>query len=188
MSWIMPFPDSKITGHYGTLSEYRKKMGMQPHSGTDWAARAGTLIPSIADSEVVLIQFSKVLGWVVVTKTDDGWYLGYCHLYCSYHGAKCSGGHESPLKQTKLGDRVKAGQKFLKVGNSGSATTGAHLHATASRQLKGVFGVTKQKHDLYKLIKEKQQGKLFEPVSIKKAQKPLEITCPNCKAVYVAQS
>lgn len=184
MTWITPFPDSKITGHYGTLSAYRKKMGMQPHSGTDWAGRAGTLIPAITSGEVVLIQFSKVLGWVVVTKSEDGWYIGYCHLYCSYHGAKCKGGHESPLKNTKLGDRVKTGQKFLKLGNSGSATTGAHLHGTASRRIKGVFGVTSQKVDLYKLIKEKQQVKL----SASGSSGSLSMTCPNCKVEYVAKS
>jgi murein DD-endopeptidase MepM/ murein hydrolase activator NlpD len=47
--WIAPFADSRITGHYGTMSEYRKRNKMQPHSGTDWAVRAGTLIPAITD-------------------------------------------------------------------------------------------------------------------------------------------
>ena len=80
-------------------------------------------------------------------------YIGYCHLYCSQHGAECPGGHDSPLTATKVGDKVKAGQKFLRSGNSGSATTGAHLHATLSTTLKGVFGVTSQKQDLKKAIK-----------------------------------
>ena len=69
--WLKPFPDKQITGHYGTMSAYRKKHGMQPHSGTDWAGRSGTLIPSITDGEIVLIQYSKILGWVVVVKVDE---------------------------------------------------------------------------------------------------------------------
>lgn len=69
--WLMPFPDSSITGHYGTLSAYRKSKGMQPHSGTDWAQKDGTLIPSITDGEIVLIQWSKILGWVIVVKVEE---------------------------------------------------------------------------------------------------------------------
>lgn len=160
--WIKPFPDSTITGHYGTMSEYRRRNKMQPHSGTDWAVRAGTLIPAITDGTVKLIQYSSVLGWVVV---QTGWdhirrktkYIGYCHLYCSFHGAECKGpeqGCHTPLKKTKVGDKVKAGQKYLKVGNSGSATTGAHLHATIGNTLKSVFGATRSKQDLYKFIQE----------------------------------
>lgn len=159
--WILPFPDSAITGHYGTMSEYRRRNKMQAHSGTDWAMRAGTLIPAITDGTIKLIQFSSVLGWVVV---QTGWdniakktkYIGYCHLYCSYHGANCKGsaiGCKSPLKQSKVGDTVKAGQKFLKMGTSGSVSTGSHLHATLGNSLKSVFGATRSKQDIYKFIK-----------------------------------
>jgi len=80
-------------------------------------------------------------------------YIGYCHLYCSQHGEKCPGGHDTPLTRTKVGDKVEQGQEFLRSGNSGSATTGAHLHATLSNSIKGVFGITSQKQDLFKAIK-----------------------------------
>jgi murein DD-endopeptidase MepM/ murein hydrolase activator NlpD len=186
MSWILPFPDSQITGHYGTLSEYRRAKGMQPHSGTDWAAKTGTLIPAIASGKVALIQWSNVLGWVVVqTATDNKgakWFLGYCHLTCSQHGDKCKGDHESPLKTTKVGDEVEVGQKYLRIGNTGSASTGAHLHATASKTVKGVFGVTSAKSDLYKLIQANAKGPA--PKQTNKKTKPLvaEVkTCPTCK-------
>jgi len=162
MSWILPFTDSRITGHYGTLSDYRRSKGMQPHSGTDWAVKTGTLIPAIAAGTVKLIQWSRILGWVVVQSAIDNngkvWYLGYCHLTCSQHGDKCKGDHESPLTKTKVGDKVKVGQNYLRVGNTGSATTGSHLHATASKTLKGVFGVTASKVDLYKLILANAKG------------------------------
>lgn len=160
--WITPFPDSKISSHYGSMSEYRRRNKMQPHSGTDWAVRSGTLIPAITDGTVKLIQFSSILGWVVVqTAWDDiknkTKFIGYCHLYCSFHGANCEGpkqGCKTPLKKTKVGDRVKAGQKYLKVGNSGSASTGPHLHATIGSTVKSVFGSTRSKQDLYKFIQE----------------------------------
>lgn len=140
--WRFPYPDKYITGHYGTLSAYRKQRGMQPHSGTDWARPEGTRIPAVAKGTIRLIQFSKVLGWVVVqTAMDkDGviWYIGYCHL-------KARPAYE-------VGQKVTKGQTVGLIGNTGSASSGPHLHATASRKLKGVFGVTADKVDLHKLI------------------------------------
>ena len=188
MSWILPFPDSQITGHYGTLSAYRKSKGMQPHSGTDWAAKTKTLIPAIAAGEVVLIQWSNILGWVVVqTATDNKgqkWFIGYCHLTCSQHGDNCKGDHATPLTGSKVGTVVKAGQKYLRVGNTGSATTGSHLHATASKTLKGVFGVTSAKVDLYKLIKANQTPAKPTPAPTPPTPKPEPIVSEKLKIVY----
>lgn len=150
--WRFPYPDKYITGHYGTLSEYRKARGMQPHSGTDWARPRGTRIPAIAKGTIRLIQFSKVLGWVVVqTAMDkDGriWYLSYCHM-------DNRPGYE-------VGQKVVKGQTIGLVGSTGMSS-GPHLHATASRTLKGVFGVTAQKVDLYKLIGENIKQTKAEP-------------------------
>lgn len=195
MSWILPFPDSRITGHYGTLSDYRRSRGMQPHSGTDWAAKTGTLIPAIASGTVRLIQWSKILGWVVVQSAWDAnenktWFIGYCHLTCSIHGDRCKGDHESPLTKTKVGDKVKVGQKYLRVGNTGSATTGSHLHATASKTVKGVFGATTSKVDLHKLIlanaqepEKKQTNSQTKTVveKVKPAETKIIYACPHCK-------
>lgn len=144
MSWKLPFPDKKITGHYGTMSEFRKKNNMQAHSGTDWAMPEGTKIPAIGRGTVKLIQFSKVLGWVLVQSIMDKegvvWYIGYCHLKS-----------EPTLK---VGAKLAPGDSVGLCGNTGSASSGAHLHATLSRQVKGVFGATATKTDLHKAIKE----------------------------------
>tara|TARA_R110000868_G_scaffold234537_1_gene488215 strand:+ start:403 stop:939 length:537 start_codon:yes stop_codon:yes gene_type:complete len=139
--WRLPYDAKYITGHYGTMSEFRKANNMQPHSGTDWARPRGTRIPAIAKGTIQLIQFSKVLGWVVVqTAMDkDGviWYLGYCHM------------DSRPGYQ--VGQKLAKGQTVGTIGSTG-AGSGPHLHATASKTLKGVFGVTSAKADLYKLI------------------------------------
>lgn len=139
--WRLPYDAKYITSHYGELSAYRKANGMQPHSGTDWARPRGTRIPAIAKGTIRLIQFSKVLGWVVVqTAMDkDGkvWYLGYCHM--------------DSRPGYKVGQKLRKGQTVGLIGSEGQSS-GPHLHATASTTLKGVFGVTAAKVDLYKLI------------------------------------
>ena len=165
--WRLPYPDKYITGHYGTMSDFRRKNGMQPHSGTDWARPRGTRIPAIAKGTIRLIQYSRVLGWVVVqTAMDkDGviWYLGYCHM------------DERPGYE--VGQKLVKGRTVGKIGNTGMSS-GPHLHATASRTLKGVFGVTSAKVDLYKLIlendkrtqtqqKDTQAKAVVEPVKCK---------------------
>ena len=163
MSWVMPFSEKFITGEYGTLSAFRRKKKMQPHSGTDWAPagsnKGKTLIPAIADGTIKLVQWSNVLGWVVVqTAADkDGkiWHIGYCHLACKKCGINCKGSHGPEIAfSVKVGDKVTAGDVShgLTIGNTGSASSGCHLHATASKAVKGVFGVTTDKVDLKKLI------------------------------------
>lgn len=144
MSWKTPFSDKKITGHYGTMSEFRRKNNMQAHSGTDWAMPAGTPIPAIAKGTIKFVGESKVLGHVIVQSAmgKDGkvWYIGYCHL------------HKAPT--LKEGDKIEQGATIGLVGNTGSASSGPHLHATLSRKVKGVFGPTSDKADLHKAIKE----------------------------------
>jgi murein DD-endopeptidase MepM/ murein hydrolase activator NlpD len=192
MTWLKPFPDSQITGHYGTMSPFRRANGMQAHSGTDWKARAGTAIPAITSGTIRLIQYSKILGWCV---EQTGWdykkkktkYVGYAHLFCDTHGAKCGGpsiGCNAPSSKYKVGQKVEAGEKFgLRLGNSGTATTGAHLHATLGNKPKAIFAITAAKQDLYKFIQdqtaflEKQQANTKAP----KVVLPKVKVCRSCK-------
>lgn len=163
MSWVMPFPEKTITGEYGTMSAFRRKNKMQAHSGTDWAPpgsnKGKTLIPAIADGTIKLIHYSKVLGWVVVQTAADKagkiWYIGYCHLACKKCGINCKGGHDASIAlDVKLGDKVKAGDVShgMTIGNTGNASSGAHLHATLGKAVKDVFGPTASKSDLKKAI------------------------------------
>lgn len=138
-----PFEPKFITGRFGTLSEFRRKNGMQPHSGVDWAKPEGTPIPSIANGTIVLQQWSDVLGNVsvlrVMGKDQKLYYLGFCHL-------KTEG--------MKVGTKVKEGDVIGLVGNTGSASSGAHLHLTVSKEIKGVFGPTSVKQDPIQFIKD----------------------------------
>ncbi len=138
----LPFHHSKITGRFGTLSEYRRRNKMQPHSGLDFAMPEGTPIPALSNGTIVLQQFSKVLGNVSVLRVlgKDGklYFIGYCHL------------SEPGLP---VGTKVKRDETVGKVGNTGSASTGAHLHMTVSKELKGVFGPTSVKQDPIEFIK-----------------------------------
>lgn len=138
-----PFEPKFITGRFGTLSEFRKKNGMQPHSGVDWAKSEGTPIPSIANGTIVLQQWSDVLGNVSVLRVMGSdqklYYVGFCHL-------KAEG--------MKVGTKVKEGDVIGLVGNTGSASSGAHLHLTVSKELKGVFGPTSVKQDPIQFIKD----------------------------------
>ena len=139
--WRLPYDAKYITAHYGEMSAYRRAHGMQSHSGTDWARPRGTRIPAIAKGTIHLIQFSSVLGWVVVQTAMDKrgriWYLGYCHM-------DNRPGYE-------VGQKLVKGQTVGLLGSAGQSS-GPHVHLTASRTLKGVFGVTADKVDAYKLI------------------------------------
>jgi murein DD-endopeptidase MepM/ murein hydrolase activator NlpD len=138
----LPFHHSKITGRFGTLSEYRRKNGMQSHSGVDFAMPEGTPIPALTNGTIVLQQWSDVLGNVsvlrIMGKDKELYYIGYCHL-------KAAG--------PKVGTKVKEGDTVGLVGNTGSASSGPHLHLTVSKEVKGVFGPTSVKQDLIEFVK-----------------------------------
>lgn len=198
----LPFPENTITGVYGSMSEYRKKHGLQPHSGTDFAPagsnRGKTMIPAVADGEIKLIQWSNVLGWVIVQsakdiKTNKTVYIGYSHISCGKHGINCKGpkvhGDHAPIRK-KVGHKLKEGDDLAIMGNTGSASSGVHLHLTGSKTLKGVFGVTSAKFDMVKWIKT-QEAPVAKGAT-KPAAKPAATStvktevktvyaCPHCK-------
>lgn len=164
MSWKLPFPEKAITDVYGSMTPFRKKNKMQPHSGTDFSPagsnKGKTAIPAVADGKIKLIQWSNILGWVIVQSALDSskkvWYIGYCHVKCGTHGINCKGpkvdGCKTPIKK-KVNDPIAQGETVAIMGNTGTASSGVHLHLTASKQLKGVFGATADKVDILKLIK-----------------------------------
>jgi murein DD-endopeptidase MepM/ murein hydrolase activator NlpD len=191
--FMMPFPDKQLTGHFGKIRTIRGKK-TNPHRGTDWAAKRGTPIPAVSNGTVKLVQFSEVLGWVLVQSVFGSdkktMYVGYCHM-----------DSEPTLK---VGDKVKMGQTIGKIGNTGFSS-GPHLHATLSPALKGVFSGTVV--DLYKYLSEqikigsakhsapqksrepaKKAVKVAKPATnaaeSASTHEKLKITCPNCKMEF----
>lgn len=190
----LPFPESTITGVYGSMSDFRRKNKMQAHSGTDFAPagsnRGKTAIPAVADGTIKLIQWSDVLGWVIVqtvydVKKKKTAFVGYCHLSCGTHGINCKGpkalGEHSPVKK-KVGDKLAEGDTVAILGNTGSASSGAHLHLTISWLLKGVFGATSDKFDFVEWVPTQATPTKGAPKTA--AAKPkapaAKKTCPTC--------
>ena len=172
--FMLPFPDKFLTGHFGKIRTF-KGAPSNPHRGTDWARPAGTPIPAVSDGTVRLIQYSKILGWVLVHTlrvNNKTYFVGYCHL------------KDEPT--LKVDQKIKCGDTIGLVGNTGSASSGPHLHATLSTSPKGVFAGTVL--DLYiflsDLIKNAPQSKPAPRKSSttpKKETKPAKpAICPSC--------
>lgn len=167
MSWRHPFSKSTITSRFGVTANRSS-----PHRGLDYAPKANTVIPAATKGTIKLIQWSDVLGWVIV---QSGWdylrnrtvYVGYSHLSCAIHGANCRGpqalGDHSPLVSTVMGSKKEIGDPIGRVGNTGSASRGAHLHLTIGNTLKSVF-----------------QGVVVDPEKFIDDQASAKV-CPTCK-------
>jgi len=115
-----PFSEEHAADPFGDWPQWRRDMGLGPHRGQDWnGLEPGTPIPASGAGTVTLSQWNGVLGWeVVVYYPSDEVYIGYCHLY-----------EEGP----PVGTQVTRLDTVGRLGNTGSASTGAHLHMTASR-------------------------------------------------------
>lgn len=108
-----PFPLDTITVPFGVVdAEHRS-----PHRGTDFAP-GGLPIPAISDGVVVRDETQSGLGNLVTVQAPDGVFWSACHMVA-----------RSPLS---VGDTVSRGDIVGTVGNTGSLTTGRHLHFTMS--------------------------------------------------------
>lgn len=145
MAWGLPFNDKHVTGEFGTRSAFRIRNGLGPHRGVDWAPGDRKTIHAVTDGKVELIKWSNILGWVMVQSSASGkYYIGYAHLSCAFHGSNCKGpskhkAGQTCMKSLKEGDKVELGQVVGRVGNTGKASSGSHLHATLGKTVKSVF-------------------------------------------------
>jgi MYXO-CTERM domain-containing protein len=95
-----------------------------PHAGVDFPAATGSGVPAIADGVAIHVPFSSCLGNVLVIRHTDGMYSGYSHL-SAIHVAN--------------GANVSRGQIVAAVGNTGTCTTGPHLHLTLGDHLESYY-------------------------------------------------
>lgn len=156
-NFMLPFPLSKVTGEFNTRSAYRIKHGLGAHRGTDWAMPNKTPIPAMGSGTIKYVGSSKVLGHVLVQSVHaEGktWFIGYCHLA------------EAPKLQ--VGDKVECGDVVGLVGNTGSASSGPHLHATLGTNVKSVFYGEHNKiiFDLKQFLLRQIGGDLTEKVDV----------------------
>jgi murein DD-endopeptidase MepM/ murein hydrolase activator NlpD len=179
-TWKLPFAEKYVTGEFGTRSKFRIANNLGPHRGTDWARPSGTKIPAVTSGTVSIVQYSKILGWVLVhTAWADGktWYVGYSHLL------------EKP--DLKVGDKVKMGQTVGLMGSTGSASSGPHLHATLGDTPKSVFWgkVYDLKAFIYKQIEsDKPAAKPATKPATKATAKPVAKPAVKAAAKPVAKT
>lgn len=117
-----PADPRKIGDKFGEMAPYRK----HPHRGLDYSVASGTPLKAVGNGRIVGMGWSDVLGWwleIRVACVKNGKlvskYFQYDHLL------------EDPRKTHKVKDPVAAGAVIAKAGNTGSATTGSHLHIMA---------------------------------------------------------
>jgi murein DD-endopeptidase MepM/ murein hydrolase activator NlpD len=158
---VLPFPESKVPagGDFGNKEAPRTN----PHRGVDFAVAGGTPIKSATVGKVVVSKWNTVLGNVVVVEDHKGVFWGYCHLrdVGAPIGTECVAG------VTVIG----------KVGNTGTASRGAHLHFTCSPEMDGY-----------------SQGKVVDPLAGLKKRiaaevgvKPVEVSKAPAKPPMAAE-
>ena len=125
------------------LGNFNKAYRKHPHRGNDWGFKGGSAgkpVHAVADGVVSKVFWSDVLGNCVITRnTHDKVYVLAAHLETA-----------STLKK---GDPVIGGETVLgKIGNTGSASAGAHLHAAASTDPLPHLAPFDKLLDLFKLM------------------------------------
>ena len=115
--YFEPFPKNKRGDGFGNLAPYRKG---RPHRGLDWSVKEGSVIKAISTGRVIESGWSDVLGWYVIHSLEKGKkFVIYAHLK-----------EKSALAVDQI---VRGGEDVIgKVGNTGSATVGPHLHLSVA--------------------------------------------------------
>lgn len=119
--WIEPFPKAKRGDEFGNLAPYRKG---RPHRGLDWSVKEGSKIKAITTGRVIENAWSDGLGWYLIHSAEKGkMFVIYAHLK-----------EKSALEVDQV---IRGGKDIIGlVGNTGTFTTGAHLHLSVATEPK----------------------------------------------------
>ena len=105
-----PLKNYKLGTAYGVVDEAHPN----GHRGADFnGVPEGTPLLAVCDSQVVNVLTSKMLGNIVVLRVGSK-FFAYCHM-------------QKPT-DLKIGQVIKAGTVVGKLGNTGTASSGPHLH------------------------------------------------------------
>lgn len=110
---LSPVPGARISSAYNLRRFHPILKRIRPHYGTDYAARRGTPILSVADGKVVEVSRNRGNGRYVKIRHDDTYSTQYLHM-------------SGFAKGLKPGQYVNQGQVIGYVGSSG-LSTGPHV-------------------------------------------------------------
>lgn len=111
---MIPPVDGKITSKFGTRTHPITGEAGSDHNGIDIAASSGTEVVSPAKGIVKNTYYNNLGGHQVIIEHENNYVSGFAHLQPT---------------SVKIGQKLKRGDSFAKVGSSGSST-GPHLHFT----------------------------------------------------------
>jgi hypothetical protein len=106
---------------WGSLFGAHESFRQHPHRGADSLYQEGAIVGFPCDAIVSEVFWSDVLGWTVEFIDAERTHIQASHLA------------EKP-KSYRSGDEVKAGRPLGRCGNTGSASTGAHVHWAMSKK------------------------------------------------------
>ena len=119
---VWPADPKKLGDLFGEMTDLRKKLGLGPHRGIDFAIPAGTPLKAVGYGRVVTNAWSDGLGHMLEIRVrvlnEKGERVSRVFSYV----------HLKEAPKIKVGESVKPGDVIAHSGNSGSFTSGAHLH------------------------------------------------------------
>jgi murein DD-endopeptidase MepM/ murein hydrolase activator NlpD len=145
------------------LGNFNKAYRTKPHRGSDFGFKTGSEgkpVYAVADGVVADVLWSDSLGHCIITKNShDKVYVIFAHL------------KEKP--SLKHMDKVIGGQTVIGlIGNTGTSSAGAHLHAAASKSAKPHLASVDSLFDLFKLIDASKPKTLTKAPAKAPAKKP----------------
>lgn len=106
--WVRPVAHYTLTAGYDSSGAH----WAHRHTGQDFAVPPGTPVRAVGDGTVVVAGCGDGFGNQIVVRHDDGYCTHYAHL---------------SVLEVAPGQRVRAGERIGRSGNSGNST-GPHLH------------------------------------------------------------